>query len=64
MRIILRGLESADMRLRSNAIEALETMVGSDLARAMIPLLEDFNLEESVNLGQKLFDIPKKLRKS
>ena len=60
MRIILRGLDSADTRMRSNAIEALETMVGSNLARAMIPLLENVGLEESVNLGSKLFELPKK----
>ncbi|MFH1034887.1 MAG: Npt1/Npt2 family nucleotide transporter [Pseudomonadota bacterium] len=40
MRVVLRGLSSADKRLRANAVEALETILGRNLSRAMVPLLE------------------------
>ncbi|MBU0514259.1 MAG: cyclic nucleotide-binding domain-containing protein, partial [Proteobacteria bacterium] len=57
LRIVLRGLYSADARLRSNALEALESMVGRSLSRAMVPLLEDLSPAESLAAGRRLFNI-------
>jgi HEAT repeat protein len=57
MRMVLRGLSSADGRLRSNALEALESMVGRNLSRAMMPLLENLSPAESLAAGRRLFNI-------
>ncbi len=57
MRIVWRGLGSPDDRLRSNAVEALEALVGRALSEAMIPLLEHYNLTETLAAGKKLFDM-------
>ncbi len=57
MRIVLRGLSSADQRLRSNAVEALEAKVGHQLSRVMLPLLEDLSPRECLAEGRKLFDL-------
>ncbi|BEQ16668.1 Npt1/Npt2 family nucleotide transporter [Desulfoferula mesophila] len=58
MRLVIRGLSSADTKLRSNAVEALESMVGRDLSQAMLPLVEDGQVAESLAVGRKLFKLP------
>ncbi|MCB2225594.1 MAG: HEAT repeat domain-containing protein [Desulfarculaceae bacterium] len=58
MRLIIRGLSSANAKLRSNAVEALESMVGQDISQAMIPLLEDGPVNETLGIGRKLFKQP------
>ncbi|MCB2194003.1 MAG: hypothetical protein KQI62_20685, partial [Deltaproteobacteria bacterium] len=58
MRLVIRGLSSADGKLRSNAVEALESMVGSELSQAMLPLVEDGQVSESLTAGRKLFKLP------
>jgi CRP-like cAMP-binding protein len=55
MRVVLRGLGSADKRLRANAVEALETILGRNLSRAMVPLLEKSNPAELMAAGQRHF---------
>ncbi|KIX13400.1 Npt1/Npt2 family nucleotide transporter [Dethiosulfatarculus sandiegensis] len=57
MRIIMRGLSSANAKLRSNAVEALESMVGSYLSTAMLPLLEDHNVNECIEVAKRQFKI-------
>jgi TLC ATP/ADP transporter len=57
-RIITRGLHSKDIKLRSNALEALETMLGHNLSEAMVPLLEELGIVETLATGRKLFDLP------
>jgi hypothetical protein len=57
MRIIMRGLSSASAKLRSNAVEALESMVGSYLSTAMLPLLEDHNADQCLEVAKKQFKI-------
>ncbi len=58
MRIIWRGLSSADSRQRSNAIEALEARIGHALSKTMIPLLEDQPPSQCLTIGRKSFQIP------
>ena len=58
MRLVIRGLSSANAKMRSNAVEALESMVGHDISQAMIPLLEDGMQGETLALGRKLFKLP------
>ncbi len=58
MRIIMRGLSSSDARQRSNAVEALESMLGRQLSTALIPLLEDAPLADTMAKGRKLFSFP------
>lgn len=55
MRVVLRGLGSADKRLRANAVEALETILGRHLSRAMVPLLEQSDPAELLAAGQRHF---------
>lgn len=55
MRLALRGINSPDKRLRSNAIEAMETLLGRDLARAMVPLLDSISPAEKLAVGRKAF---------
>lgn len=57
MRLVIRGLSSADGKLRSNAIEALESMVGSELSQAMLPLVEEGPVNETLVAGRKLFKL-------
>ena len=58
MRIIMRGLESADNRLRSNALEALESLVGRELSLGIMPLLEAGRRSEKLAAGKKIVKIP------
>lgn len=57
MRVVLRGLGSADKRLRANAVEALETILGRGLSRAMVPLLEKTDPAELMATGQRHFKL-------
>ena len=58
MRLVIRGLSSADNKLRSNAIEALESMVGHELSQGMLPLVEEGQIGETLAVGRKLFKLP------
>ncbi len=55
MRLIWRGLFSADARQRSNAVEALEDSLGRGLSRLMVPLLEDSQSSEVFAVARKEF---------
>ncbi len=57
MRLIWRGVFSADSRQRSNALEALEESVGHGLSKIMIPLLEEGESPEVFEVGRKEFKI-------
>ncbi len=58
MRIIRRGLYSPDSRLRSNALEALESVLGRRLAQGMLPLLEGGESEEVFRIGVRRYHLP------
>ncbi|KPK30065.1 MAG: hypothetical protein AMK69_04495 [Nitrospira bacterium SG8_3] len=58
MRIVWRGIYSADSRQKSNAIEALEDLVGHSLSKTMLPLVEDLSASECLAIGRKNFDLP------
>ncbi len=58
MRLIIRGLSSANNKLRSNAVEALESMVGRNISEAMVPLLEEGATNETLATGRRLFKMP------
>lgn len=60
MRILVRGIASSDDRLRSNAVEALETILGRQLSKAMIPLLEGMPVENKLDVGRKGFKLREK----
>jgi len=59
MRIIWRGIFSADARQRSNSLEALDDVVDVSLSRILIPLLEDLSPSQTLQVGRKSFDLPK-----
>jgi ATP/ADP translocase len=58
MRIVWRGIYSADSRQKSNAIEALEDLVGHALSKTMLPLVEDLSVSDCLAVGRKNFDLP------
>ena len=58
MRVIWRGVFSADSRQKSNALEALEDTVGHSLSKGMMPLLEGLPISECLASGKKLFQLP------
>jgi len=58
MRIVWRGIYSADSRQNSNALEALEGLVGHSLSKTMLPLLEDLSSSECLAIGRKNFELP------
>ncbi len=58
MRIVWRGIYSADSRQKSNAIEALEDLVGHSLSKMMLPLVEDLSPTECQAIGRKNFELP------
>ena len=58
MRIVWRGIYSADSRQKSNAIEALEDLVGRSLSKTMLPLVEDLSASECLAVGRKNFNLP------
>ena len=57
MKIIYMGLSSIDTRKRSNALEALDSMMDKRLFNAMIPLMEIASVQESLNIGRKNFKL-------
>jgi HEAT repeat protein len=57
MKIIYMGLLSKDTRNRSNALEALDSMIDKSLFNDMIPLMEIASIEESLNTGRKKFKL-------
>ncbi len=58
IRLIWRGVFSADSRQRSNAVEALEDLLGLRLSRLMVPLLEDSRgSPEAFDLARREFQI-------
>ena len=59
MRLIWRGIFSSDSRRRSNALEALEDMVGRRFSRAIVPLIEGTSPEDILSAGSKFYEIPK-----
>ena len=59
MRIVWRGIYSADSRQKSNAIEALEDLVGHSLSKMMLPLVEDLSPSECLAVGRKIFELPR-----
>jgi hypothetical protein len=61
LRVVLRGLDSNDERLRSNAVEALEEVVGRSLSESMVPLLEKTDPAERLAIGRRIFKLPKSL---
>jgi HEAT repeat protein len=58
MRIIWRGISSADSRQRSNSLEALENVMDPSLSRIMMPLLEGVPLSQCLTVGRKHFPLP------
>jgi ATP/ADP translocase len=58
MRIVWRGIYSADSRQKSNAIEALEDLVGRSLSKMMLPLVEDLSASECLAVGRKNYELP------
>ncbi|PKN66343.1 MAG: cyclic nucleotide-binding protein [Deltaproteobacteria bacterium HGW-Deltaproteobacteria-15] len=59
LRLIHRGVLSADARQRANAVEAMEDILGSVLSRGMIPLLEDLSPSQCLEAGKKFFEPPR-----
>jgi len=57
LKIIYMGLLSKDTRKRSNALEALESMIDKSLFNDMIPLMEMASIQESLNTGRKKFKL-------
>ncbi|MFH1060214.1 MAG: Npt1/Npt2 family nucleotide transporter [Pseudomonadota bacterium] len=57
MRLALRGVYSPDGRMRANALEAMESLLGHELARSMVPLLENIAPRDKLAQGQKFFDL-------
>jgi hypothetical protein len=51
------GLMSKDTRKRSNALEALESMMDKSLFSDMIPLMEIASIQDSLNIGRKKFKL-------
>jgi ATP/ADP translocase len=61
LRVVLRGLDSNDERLRSNAIEALEEVLGRSLSESMVPLLETTTPAERLSVGRRIYKLPMSL---
>ncbi len=57
MRLIWRGVFSADSRQRSNAVEALDDTIGHSLSKIMVPLLEDLQISDILALARREFKI-------
>ncbi len=59
MRIVWRGLASADPRQRSNSVEALDDLLDPSLTRIMLPLLEAIPDDQCLRIGSRHFDLPR-----
>jgi hypothetical protein len=57
-RTIWRGISSADLRQRSNSLEALEDLLDPSLSRIIMPLLEDLPPSQCLAVGRKQFKLP------
>jgi hypothetical protein len=57
IKIIYRGLLSSDTRKRSNAMEALDNMMEKRLFKTMIPLMEISSPQQTLNIGNKNFEL-------
>ena len=57
-RTIWRGISSADLRQRSNSLEALDDLLDPSLSRIMMPLLEDLPPSQCLAVGRKKFKLP------
>ena len=55
LRLVHRGVLSSDARQRANALEALEDILGSGMAKGMVPLLEDFSPDRCLEAGKGFF---------
>jgi hypothetical protein len=59
MRVIWRGIFSADSRQKSNSLEALDDVLDTSLSATMIPLLEgDLSDERCLEIGRKKYPLP------
>jgi ATP/ADP translocase len=58
VRLIHRGVFSADARQRANALEALEDTLGTTLSKIMVPLLEDLPVAQCLEAGKKFTRLP------
>ncbi|MFH1084075.1 MAG: Npt1/Npt2 family nucleotide transporter [Pseudomonadota bacterium] len=58
MRIIWRGLFSANTRQRSNSLEALDDSMDRSLSGIMLPLLEGLPPSETLSAGRRNFKLP------
>jgi uncharacterized membrane protein YeaQ/YmgE (transglycosylase-associated protein family) len=57
MRIISRGLMSADLRQRANSQEAIDDLLDHSLSRILLPLLDDKSAEHVLSIGRREFKI-------
>ena len=55
---IWRGISSADLRQRSNSIEALDDLLDPSLSKIMMPLLEGLPPSQCLAVGRKKFKLP------
>lgn len=58
LRLIWRGVFSANQRQRSNSLEALDNSLDHSLGRILLPLLEGLSAEQSLAIGKKHFQLP------
>jgi HEAT repeat protein len=57
MRIVSRGLLSADARQRANSLEALGDILDKSIVRILMPLLDASPLNQKTAAGKKLFKL-------
>ena len=58
MRIVWRGIFSANARQRSNSVEVLDDLMDPSLSRIMLQLLEGLPPDETLKAGRKHFQLP------
>ncbi|RJQ66006.1 MAG: cyclic nucleotide-binding protein [Desulfobacteraceae bacterium] len=58
MRIISRGLMSADPRQRANSQEAIDDLLDHSLTRILMPLLDDASPDQVLSIGRREFKLP------
>jgi len=58
MKMIWRGVSSADARQKSNSLEALDDAMDPSLSKILMPLLEEVPPSESLAIGRKNFTLP------
>ncbi len=57
MRIVSRGLLSADARQRANSLEALGDILDKSMVRILMPLLDASPMDQKTGAGKKLFKL-------